>query len=941
MKRTLLLAQILVLSLTGMVHAVTPVMLPVAGGAGGVGYDFMISKYEVTVGQYTEFLNAVAKSDPNGLWDSAMMTGSYPIIVRTGSDGGYRYITPGTFRNHPISLVRGDSARRFCNWLHNGQGSTADTETGAYTMTSPTSTPARDSAALFFLPTYSEWSKAAYFNPTTGTFYMYPTSSNTPPVSTKPSVGNPNSANFLFDDGIPGNRINDGYAVLNISTLVWGKHVAPVGSYSAAKSPYGALEMGGSVSELIESSLTAHIGGSWGFPREDLELTHGVFFWINDVKTTQTGFRIASAPPPNVVISPLDAIVPVGSPTTFDAEFDGMGQITTYWKKATATVAGTTATPMPVTSYTIPSVALTHAGTYSAVGKNAIGSTNSLVANLAVVDTTTKVKHVFKATQVVSMTVSAAGTITGYQWKKDGIPLPPDDGRILGTITKKLTIKNLSDSDAGEYTCDVTSSAGTLESAIQTLYIVNAVPEISPGLTFNDAMVGGAYTAQATVSPGGAQAASKFVISGLPSGLKYNPATGEIYGAPTSAKTVTTSYTVKITAYNPIGKSSTVDVTLVVQPIPEGAVGTFVGLVERNSVLNSDLGGRLDLKTTAGGAYSGKITLGNTAYSFSRGKMDFNIGVNGSNTIIIKRRSPLLPLSLTWNVDPNSNLFTATILDTGTLDSAAISGWRNVWNSRLAPATPYLGNYTARLDSPAVAPGVIPEGDGYAYFTVPTSGLIRFAGKLPDHTSITVSTFVGPTGQLAIFQSLYRNTGSILAPLGLVSAGVDSSVGGTLNWLKKQQAASIKTYPDLFQTDLAVSGLLHNAVATGSNALGSEVTNAVYEFNFTGADLGLASKTPNALFALSAKNVATVPSPPVNFAGTRLSINARTGLFSGRFVLVDVVAGKNVTRTVSYQGIVVRNSAGIGVGYGYFMVGQLPTPTTLLTLSGGVRLGLP
>ena len=33
-------------------------------GFGSVGYNYQIGKYEVTAGQYTEFLNAVAKADP-------------------------------------------------------------------------------------------------------------------------------------------------------------------------------------------------------------------------------------------------------------------------------------------------------------------------------------------------------------------------------------------------------------------------------------------------------------------------------------------------------------------------------------------------------------------------------------------------------------------------------------------------------------------------------------------------------------------------------------------------------------------------------------------------------------------------------------------------------------------------------------------------------------
>lgn len=48
-----------------------------AGGSGpdaivgGVAYTYNIGKYEVTAGQYTEFLNAVAATDTYGLYKAA------------------------------------------------------------------------------------------------------------------------------------------------------------------------------------------------------------------------------------------------------------------------------------------------------------------------------------------------------------------------------------------------------------------------------------------------------------------------------------------------------------------------------------------------------------------------------------------------------------------------------------------------------------------------------------------------------------------------------------------------------------------------------------------------------------------------------------------------------------------------------------------------------
>ena len=41
-------------------------------GFGSVSYNYEIGKYEITAGQYCEFLNAVAKNDVYRLWNSGM-----------------------------------------------------------------------------------------------------------------------------------------------------------------------------------------------------------------------------------------------------------------------------------------------------------------------------------------------------------------------------------------------------------------------------------------------------------------------------------------------------------------------------------------------------------------------------------------------------------------------------------------------------------------------------------------------------------------------------------------------------------------------------------------------------------------------------------------------------------------------------------------------------
>lgn len=61
-------------------------------GFGRVNYEYNISKYEITIQQYTIFLNAVAASDPHGLYNPSMATDkTIAGIVRSGNPGSYTY----------------------------------------------------------------------------------------------------------------------------------------------------------------------------------------------------------------------------------------------------------------------------------------------------------------------------------------------------------------------------------------------------------------------------------------------------------------------------------------------------------------------------------------------------------------------------------------------------------------------------------------------------------------------------------------------------------------------------------------------------------------------------------------------------------------------------------------------------------------------------------
>ena len=134
---------------------------PGTGGAfGAVAYDYRIGQTEVTIGQYTAFLNAVAATDTYSLYNTNMATDpAIAGIARGGAPGSYSYNVIGS-PNKPITYVSWGDAARFSNWLHNGQPTgpqnASTTENGAYPLNGATT----DAALNAVVRSYIRWHSA-------------------------------------------------------------------------------------------------------------------------------------------------------------------------------------------------------------------------------------------------------------------------------------------------------------------------------------------------------------------------------------------------------------------------------------------------------------------------------------------------------------------------------------------------------------------------------------------------------------------------------------------------------------------------------------------------------------------------------------------------------------------------------------------------------------
>ena len=270
---------------------------------GAVDYNYNIGKYEVTAGQYTAFLNAVAVTDTYGLYNTSMWSGDYSCkIERTATGGGYSYSVASDWADRPVNYVSFWDACRFANWLHNGQPSgeqgVGTTETGAYTLGGYNGndghTIQRNTDWTWAVTSEDEWYKAAYHknDGDTGNYFDYPTGTDSVPSNDLTTPDDGNNANFY----------ESGYT---IGSPYWRTQV---GEFENSESPYNTFDQGGNVWEwneaiLYDSTNRCLRGGSFGYYGISLE---GVS-WLRAAGRSYgrpsegdffAGFRVCEVPEP-------------------------------------------------------------------------------------------------------------------------------------------------------------------------------------------------------------------------------------------------------------------------------------------------------------------------------------------------------------------------------------------------------------------------------------------------------------------------------------------------------------------------------------------------------------------------------------------------------------------------------------------------------------------
>jgi len=269
---------------------------------GAVGYNYNIGTYDVTLTQYTAFLNSVAATDTYGLYDPSLATDlNVAGISRSGGPGSYHYVVIGDGQR-PVTYVSWYDAVRFVNWLETG-----NTESGAYTITGgsnnggtmPTTAEraawARDSVTHWYLPDENEWYKAAFYDPTkagSNKYWHYPTRNDNPPSNVLSGSGT-NNANYLTDGNV--------YTVTHSTSYSSSQnYLTDVGAFGSSPGPFGTFDQGGDVLQWndwnpdIASSQREMRGSSWDYYANDMASSYR---FGSDLAREENdyGFRVASS----------------------------------------------------------------------------------------------------------------------------------------------------------------------------------------------------------------------------------------------------------------------------------------------------------------------------------------------------------------------------------------------------------------------------------------------------------------------------------------------------------------------------------------------------------------------------------------------------------------------------------------------------------------------
>ncbi len=199
---------------------------------------------------------------------------------------------------------------------------------------------------------------------------------------------------------------------------------------------------------------------------------------------------------PTISTQPQNTTVFPGANVSFSVVAGGSTPLNYQWFFNTNTVI----VGANNSTFAVNNVTATNAGTYSVVVNNLAGSVTSSVAFLTLNTTPVAPTFVTQPSAVIGLAGSSASfsaSVSGtspiyFQWRKNG-------STIVGATTTTLTLTNIQNSDAANYSLVASNSIGnaTSSNASLTITVASALPNSAFNLTgFGNATTGGGFVAE-------------------------------------------------------------------------------------------------------------------------------------------------------------------------------------------------------------------------------------------------------------------------------------------------------------------------------------------------------------------------------------------------------------------------------------------------------------
>jgi len=331
---------------------------------------------------------------------------------------------------------------------------------------------------------------------------------------------------------------------------------------------------------------------------------------------------------PSIVVQPQSQSTGGGGTVIFSVTAFGSGSLGYQWRFNGSDIPGATSA-----TYRIPNAQASNAGTYQVAVNNAIGSTLSAAANLAVNVSVTITQQPASVPLTVganaTFTVVAIGANLNYQWLFNSVA-------IEGATNSSLTLTNVTTALAGAYNVIVSNPAGAATSDLAFLSQATAPSILSPPQGVS-APVGG--TANFNVSAVGA---APLTYQWTRNGFNISGATNSTLTLTNLKSTDEGKYQVLVT--NPASSILSDEATLVVVPVQ--TIQLTAGALSANGAFALHLTGPVGQTVQLQASTTLTNWVGLTNFVLTTGAADY-VDAPGTNLAHrFYRLAPAVPLQL-------------------------------------------------------------------------------------------------------------------------------------------------------------------------------------------------------------------------------------------------------------------------------------------------------